>query len=197
MSTTEYVSTDNENCFEIDRKYAAVNDNLICRTEPLHYVQEIPLETARAFIENWHYSRKVPTGKNVFFGWYIAGVLYAVADYGIGVNPFLPKYLTKATAKAVTHSNLFELKRLCRMDPSDPRYPLTKFLSMCHKILRRDHRIRFIVSFSDPEHNRFRDQKDVPYSSGGIYKAANFEYLGKTNAEMHVIDEQGITHHRK
>ena len=197
LSTKEYVSTHSENRLEVNRNHAADNDNSVCSTEPLHYVREIPLETARTFIENWHYSRKIPTGKNVFFGWYVGDSLYAVADYGIGVNPFLHEFLTKITQKPVTQSNLYELKRLCRMDPSNPRYPLTKFLSICHKNLRRDHGIRFIVSFSDPEHNRFRDQKDVPYSSGGIYKAANFEYLGKTNAEMHVIDEQGITHHRK
>jgi hypothetical protein len=197
LPTTEYVSTDSDERFATNKKYAAINDNPICRTELLHYVQEIPLTTARPFIENWHYSRKVPTGKNVFFGWYVGDSLYAVADYGIGVNPFLHEFLTKITQKPVTQSNLFELKRLCRMDPSDPRYPLTKFLSICHKNLRRDHAIRFIVSFSDPEYNRFRDQKDVPYCSGGIYKAANFEYLGQTNAEMHVIDKQGIRHHRK
>jgi hypothetical protein len=101
------------------------------------------------------------------------------------------------TGKNVSQSNLFELKRLCRIEPINPGLSLTKFLSLCHKTLKRDYGIRFIVSFSDPEHNRFTSQKDVPYNSGGIYKAANFEYLGKTNAEMHVVDENGTKRHRK
>ena len=66
---------------------------------------------------------------------------------------------------------------LCRVEPANPRCPLTKFLSGCHKILRDRHGIHFIVSFSDPEHNEFRtklpdkDGKPLPYASGGIYKA--------------------------
>jgi hypothetical protein len=198
----KYLSASNDNRIEGASRYRATNDNAVCSTEPLHYVKEIPLTIARPFIEKWHYSKKVPTGKNIFFGWYITdfagtAILYAVADYGIGVNPNLAKYLTRLTGKNVSQSNLFELKRLCRTDPMNSDFPLTLFLSLCHKTLKRDYGIRFIVSFSDPEHNRFTSQKDVPYNSGGIYKAANFEYLGKTNAEMHVIDEQGVTHHRK
>lgn len=104
----------------------------------------------------------------------------------------------RITGKPVTKSNLFELKRLCRSDPQNPTCPLTKFLSRCHKRLKQRHGIRFIASFSDPEHNQFLLQKDdVPYTSGGIYKAANFQYLGKTNEEWHVVDEQGIRRHRK
>jgi hypothetical protein len=164
---------------------------------PSDGVRQIPLAVAKPFIERWHYSRGIPTGKNVFFGWYLLGTLYAVADYGIGVNGNLARYLARVTEKPVTRSNLFELKRLCRIDPQNTACPLTKFLGRCHKFLKRKHGIRFIVSFSDPEHNQFLIQKDVPYNSGGLYKAANFEYLGKTNAEWHVMDEQGDRRHRK
>jgi hypothetical protein len=165
--------------------------------EPRHRVEEISLTVARPFIERWHYSGKTPTGKNVFFGWYIGEELYAVADYGIGVNSVQAEFLSRITQKNVTQANLYELKRLCRTEPAITGYPLTQFLARCHKSLKRDHGIRFIVSFSDPEHNRFADQADVPYSSGGIYKAGNFEYLGKTNAEIHVVDATGIKRHRR
>jgi hypothetical protein len=74
---------------------------------------------------------------------------------------------------------------------------LTKFLSLCHKLLKQRYGIRYIVSFSDPKYNRFKHQGPVEYNSGGIYKAANFQYLGKTNAEMHVIDQFGNIHHRR
>ena len=201
MLTIKYLSASNDNRIEAASRYTA-NYNAVGSTEPLHYLKEIPLTIAKPFIEKWHYSQSVPTGKNIFFGWYTTdftgtAILYAVGDFGIGVNPNLAKYLTRLTGKNVNQSNLFELKRLCRMEPINPGLPLTKFLSLCHKTLKRDYGIRFIVSFSDPEHNRFASQKDVSYNSGGIYKAANFEYLGKTNAEMHVVDENGTKRHRK
>jgi hypothetical protein len=184
--------------FDKQTENRACNDNLYHLNGSLDYVCEIPLGVAKPFIEEWHYSGKVPTGKNVFFGWYTDGTLYAVADYGIGVNSNQAAYLSRITQKPVKQSNLFELKRLCRVDPQNPAYPLTKFLSRCHKHLKREHGIRFIVSFSDPEHNQFLLQKnDVPYASGGIYKAANFQYLGKTNPEWHVADQFGARRHRK
>jgi hypothetical protein len=173
------------------------NEDFVHPAKPLHLVHQIQLEIAQPFIERWHYSEKVPTGKNVFFGWYIEDILYAVADYGIGVNYNIYQYLMKITGKAVTPSNLYELKRLCRTDPQRPQYPLTQFLAVCHKMLKREHGIRFVASYSDPEYNQFLIQKGVPYDSGGLYKAANFEYLGKTNAEHHVIDENRRKHHRK
>jgi hypothetical protein len=149
-------------------------------------VKIINLKDAREFIEKWHYSKKVPTGKNIFFGWYINEELYAVADYGIGVNSYQSKFLSNITKKPVTNQNLLELKRLCRIEPKNSRLQLTQFLSICHKELKKQG-YRYIVSFSDPEHNH----------NGGVYKAANFKYLGKTNPEIHVIDKDGVKRHRR
>ena len=47
-------------------------------------VARIEHVTAKPFIEKWHYSRSCPTGQNWFFGAFVNGELYAVADYGIG-----------------------------------------------------------------------------------------------------------------
>jgi len=172
---------------------------------PLH-VSTLDPRVAKPFIEKWHYSHKAPTGKNVFFGWWIEGELYAVTNYGIGVNQVQEKFLAKLTglpivkesAKEGKRGNLYELKRLCRVEPKRHNYPLTQFLPRCHRILKKEHGIRFIVSFSDPEHNRLVTTFDeTHHDSGGIYKAANFRYLGKTNAEFHVVDKQGIRRHRR
>lgn len=148
-------------------------------------VREISLPTARPFIERWHYSNKVPTGKNIFFGWFVDDELYAVADYGIGVNSFQASFLARSTKENVINENLLELKRLCRLEPPKKLY-LTQFLSKCHKLLKR-RGYKFIVSFSDPEYGH----------NGGIYRAANFKHLGKTNAEWHVVDTEGVKHHRR
>ena len=70
MLTIKYLSASNDNRIEAASRYTA-NYNAVGSTEPLHYLKEIPLTIARPFIEKWHYSRNVPTGKNIFLGWYI------------------------------------------------------------------------------------------------------------------------------
>ena len=149
-------------------------------------VVPVDIGTAKEFIERWHYSGKAPTGKNIYFGWLFHGELYAVADYGIGVNPYQASFLSRKSGFQVTNDNLVELKRLCRVEPKIDSLPLTAFLSRCHKILASDG-YRFVVSFSDPEEGH----------NGGIYKAANFLALGQTNAENHAIDSSGTKHHRR
>ena len=142
---------------------------------------------AKEFIEYWHYSHKMPTSKNILFGWRVDVLhLYAVACYGIGVNPYQASFLSRLTGYDITNGALVELKRLCRVEPKIDKMPLTAFLSRCHKKLKADG-IRYVVSFSDPEYGH----------DGGIYKAANFQHLGKTNAEFHLLDKDGVIHHRR
>lgn len=141
---------------------------------------------AKPFIEEWHYSGKCPTGKNIFFGCYDGAGLYAVADYGIGVNPYQATFLSRESSLDVTNDALVELKRLCRIEPRNDDMPLTKFLSQCHRQLKQEG-VRFVVSFSDPEHGH----------TGGIYRAANFIHLGQSNPEFHLVDADGVVRHRR
>ena len=169
-------------------------------------VQKTDYAIAKPFIEKWHYSKNAPPGKNIYFGWFVDGELYAVANYGTGSNMNGPwKFLEAQTGLPVKKNNLLELKRLCRVGTKNDKQklPLTKFLSVAHKLLKKDFGIRFIISFSDPAENKFKkilpDKSGVvrPYVSGGIYKAANFQYLGKTNEEIHVMDTEGNIIHRR
>lgn len=147
---------------------------------------EILHQQAKPFIEKWHYSNCVPTGHNIFFGWFDDNAdLYAVGNYGWGVNPYQESFLSRVTGYTISRENCLELKRLCRREPSIG-VELTGFLSVCHKELRK-RGIEYIVSFSDPAYGH----------CGGIYKAASFRHLGKTNAEMHVVDEAGNPVHRR
>jgi len=161
-------------------------------------IRRISQDVAEPFIVKWHYSARCPTGKNIFFGWYVNGIeydlptdlfgesLYAVADYGIGVNPYQAQSLSKLTGIDVQNDKLLELKRLCRIEPKIDKMPLTLFIAKCHKLLKQEG-YRFIVSFSDPHYGH----------NGGIYKAANFQYLGKTNAETHAVEADGTIRHRR
>jgi hypothetical protein len=149
-------------------------------------VLEINLYNAKTFIEKWHYSKLVPAGHNIFFGWFIDNDLYAIANYGIGVNTFQSSFLSKETGFNVTDENLVELKRLCRKEPKNDNFPLTKFLSICHKKLKKMN-YEYVVSFSDPEYKH----------NGGIYKASNFKHLGTTRPEIHFVGKNQEFVHRR
>jgi hypothetical protein len=161
-------------------------------------VQEIDFRTAKAFIETHHYSHVMPRGRSRCFGYFIDGGLFAVANYGVGVNMVGEDFLAKATGLPVTADNLFELKRLCRLGDArqaevgkwdvQNKHPLSQFLSACHKILRYSMPpVIFVVSFSDPEHSHL----------GGIYKASNFISFGSTRCETHYKGRGGEFIHRR
>lgn len=145
-------------------------------------IRRITQAEARTVVDIYHYSRNVPAGKNVHFGWFLEGELYAVASYGIGANNNLPRYLAKVTGLPVENKNLFELKRLARKGSKEEKIiPLSKLLSVSHRSLRDDG-IRYIVSYSDPDYN----------PAGGIYAASGFTLLGMTAAETDIITDKGL-----
>ena len=147
--------------------------------------RRIEYRTAAEHVCAHHYSGCMPSGRNICFGWYIDGALYAVAVYGNGVNPYQASYLSRTTGLPITNQSYVELKRLARADKREG-FPLTWFLARAHKDLRADG-YRLVISFSDPAHGH----------AGGIYKAANFIYAGKTKAEWHCVSSDGEFVHRR
>lgn len=209
-------------------------------------VQPIEHQVAKSFVEQWHYSKKLPSGLNICFGAFLNGELYAVADYGAGSNMDKGAALARRTGLPVRFQdvtqewlakphkymntdglvvgalNCLELKRLCRQgEKGAAKIPLTQFLSICHRTLRRDRHIRFIVSYSDPGElravpvepwddpgpYRSRDGRwqivppesgpNAKQQSGHIYRAANFQHLGLTAPETHTVDRAGNIFHRR
>ena len=164
------------------------------------HVGKTTLEVAAPVIERWHYSHRVPTGKNLFYVWRLDGngltlpfasdmfgsVIYAVANYGIGVNPFQAAFVARQYNKSLSNDQLVELKRLARVEPKLDGLPLTYFLARCHKLLARSG-YRCVVSFSDPAQKH----------TGGIYKAANFDHCGQSSEEFHLLDAEGNVRHRR
>lgn len=155
-------------------------------------VRRASIAEARPFIEKWHYSGKVPTGKNFFFAMefgppvdMFSKEIYAIACYGYSASQSMHTSLSKVTGEKITLENMLELRRLCRCEPKDGK-PLTWFLARCHKLLKKQG-IKYVVSFSDPMHNH----------NGGIYKAANFTHLGRTASATHNINEAGEIVHRR
>lgn len=148
-------------------------------TPSLQYIIEpIGHDAAKLFIERWHYSGKMPTGKNINYGLRRNGSLYAVIVYGIGVNPFQASFL------GVKH--VVEIKRLVRREPKES-YSLSRFINLTTRMLTRMNKIDAIVAFADPQYGH----------EGTVYKAAGFSYAGKTLPEWHTMDKDNIIRHRR
>lgn len=148
-------------------------------TPTLHFrIDPVDHKTAKAFVEQWHYSKCLPTGKNICYGLFASGVLYAVIVYGIGVNPYQARFLGVRS--------VLEIKRMCRSEPP-LNYPLSRFIAITLRFIRREYNPECIVAFADPEHGH----------EGTVYKASGFTRHGTTNAEWHVIDKDGNKRHRR
>jgi len=174
-------------------------------------VKFISVDEAKPFVSRWHYTNKIGAGAKIFIGGYVDGELYAVACYSHSNGDFGgsgARLLARITGLPVTEDNILYLQRLCRTGDKNEKgqIPLTQFLSKCHRLLRKDQGIRFIASFSDPMYNAFKSSagtrasergETTEYTSGGIYKAANFQYLGKTSAVYHCINSIGEIVHRR
>tara|TARA_R110000803_G_scaffold2852_1_gene9874 strand:+ start:218 stop:886 length:669 start_codon:yes stop_codon:yes gene_type:complete len=141
-------------------------------------IRRVGHDLMKQFVETWHYSKRIPTGKNIGYGLWIGWDLYAVIVYGIGVNPYQAKFLGC--------EKVMEIKRMCRSEPAMD-YPLSRFISITSKWLIKDYPFDMIVAFADPEHGH----------EGTVYKASGFEYHGETNAEWHLIDQNGDSRHRR
>lgn len=149
-------------------------------TSALQFViHPIDHPTARAFVEQWHYSRCLPTGKNIPFGLYHGPDLYAVIVYGIGVNPYQARFLGV--------ERVLEIKRMCRSEPPREGFPLSRLIALTIRMVKREHDPQCIVAFADPEQGH----------EGTVYKAAGFERHGLTNAEWHVVGADGVKRHRR
>jgi hypothetical protein len=160
-----------------------------------------PEETkgVREFILQHHYSKTVPTGKNLFFGCYVDGKLFAVADYASFASRSEPHVVLGEGYEDATRDNTLELRRLCRLgEKGEPgAVKMSDFLRECHDLIRLIENCRYILSYSDQQYNKFAVQfKRSKHKSGGIYKHAGFVYLGETAEEIHVIDAEGNRFHR-
>lgn len=156
----------------------------------------IPRSEAAPFILEHHYTHIVPTGPNIYFGCYVEGVLYAVANFGsLASRTPVAHIVGKADA---TEKNTVELKRLCRLGEKGERGPVKtpKFLRACHKLLK-PMGIRYILSYSDRKYNSFAVQRpEVEHQSGGVYLFSGYKWLGATGEEWHVVDKNGKQEHR-
>lgn len=139
------------------------------RSTDLH-VAACLLDDIKAFVERYHYSHSVfgvtvARCFKVTFGGIVTGGAIFGLPAGVGVKE---KYAGIA-------GNLLELRRFVLHDDM-PRNSESRVLGVMLRQLRRDG-YTHILSYADPMYGH----------EGTIYKAAGFEYLGRTSARKHIM----------
>ena len=122
-------------------------------------------EAAKYAVENWHYSKKVPAGKNVYIGVWEDNHFIGCVIYGTGVAPY------SAMQFGISQQEIAELVRVAL---GKHQTTVTKILAITMKMLKAQSiGLRLLVSYADPEQNHV----------GAIYQAGNWIYAGTIKAE--------------
>lgn len=134
----------------------------------------------KQFIEEWHYSKSINGLMSDFCFKLMDG------DEIIGGMIYGRMAMANAWKKyGETPEDVIELRRLCCIDDT-PKNTESYFIGGTLKWLLKNTEIKTVVSYADPEYGH----------EGIIYKASNFQLIGKT-AKGKVIIHNGKKYHDK
>jgi len=128
-------------------------------------IRLVDINTAKYLVENFHYSKNLPSNVTINYGLFIDDECVAAACYGPCVSRHVPK-------------DWVELRRLVKSENSN--FILSQFLAKTLKIMRKN--VPAILSWADPNQAHH----------GGIYQATNWIFTEqKSGCNRTFIDELG------
>lgn len=120
-------------------------------------------DAAKFAVENWHYSKILPTGKLVKFGVWEEEKFIGVVIFSRGASPNL------GTALELDQTQVCELTRVAL---TSHKAPVSQIVSEALGALKKSNPgMRAVVSFADPKEGHH----------GGIYQAGNWVFTGSSN----------------
>jgi len=120
-------------------------------------------DAAKYAVENWHYSRILPTGKIVKLGVWEDGKFIGVVLFSRGASPNL------GTALELDQTQVCELTRVALTKHTAP---VSQIVALALSTLKETNPgLRAVISFADPQQGHH----------GGIYQAGNWIYTGSSN----------------
>jgi len=138
-------------------------------------------KAAKYAVMNWHYSKKMPAGKNVYIGAWEENKFIGVVIFGMGSGNS-----TNGTKYGLTRS--YEMAELVRVALNNHLSPTSKVVSFAIKMVSKYcSGLRLLISFADMEQNHL----------GILYQATNWIYAGTTgNGRVGFIIHGRKTHTR-
>lgn len=127
---------------------------------------------AKALIEQYHYSHRMPDGILAVGTFHLDGGLFGDKGEAIAACVF-------CNSTARWNEEVIELIRLVRKD--NIQVPLTKLIALTLKLIKRQG-YDLVISYADKEQNHH----------GGIYQAASWFYNGERESRMDGLIVNGI-----
>lgn len=135
-------------------------------------------DAAEYAVKNWHYSRCLPVGKLVKFGVWENDKFIGVVIFSRGASPNL------GTALELDQTEVCELTRVAL---NKHEAPVSQIVALTLTELKKlNPALRAVISFADPKEGH----------TGGIYKAGNWVYTGKSNSVVEYFIEGRWMHTR-
>ena len=134
----------------------------------------------RLFLNSFHYAQFGRSAK-VVYGAYLEDELVAVCKFTTPVRKEV------ATSMDYAYSEVLELDRFCIHPEYQKKNLASWFISRCSKLIFQEYQIKCLVSFADSTYGHF----------GTIYKAANWEEIGKIRPDYHYVNDDGFILHKK
>lgn len=131
----------------------------------------------KSFVREYHYSKSCPTGDYVFKACSNDRLVGGAVFGYMGGNPH-------ARYRGFHTVEVRELKRLVLLDEV-PKNSESKFIAWCLRWLRKNTKLKIIVSFADPEYGHV----------GVVYKASNWIYDGVQKPDRPHLIVDGLAVH--
>lgn len=140
------------------------------------YVADCPLKDGQALVAKYHYAKG---GSNTCV--YMHGLYNRATGVLHGVAWWLPP--TRVACESVNHDNWKQVLSLTRMVmlPETPKNACSFLLSKSIKLIRNDGRFVSLVTYAD----------ESQHHTGGVYRAAGWEYVGRTGPYPKWQDKEG------
>jgi hypothetical protein len=137
-------------------------------------VRPAPLADAQALVREHHYARG---GSNTAV--YVHGLYWAGMEFLCGVAWWLPP--TRVACESVNRREWQRVLSLTRMvmAPGIPKNACTFLLARSVKAIKQDGRFVSLVTYADESQGH----------TGGVYRAANWDYVGRTGPYPRWLDQ--------
>jgi len=140
------------------------------------YVADVPLKVAQEMVRDLHYARG---GSNTAV--YIHGLFQHGDEKCQEVVWWLPP--TRVACESVNREHWQKVLSLTRMVvlPGVPKNACSFLLSRSVRMIEKEGRFISLVTYADESQNH----------TGGVYRAANWHYIGRTGPYPRWVDESG------
>lgn len=136
-------------------------------------------KAAKFAVQNWHYSGCMPAVKNVTLGVWESGQFIGTVVYSRSANPHVGSFVDLDQTECV---------ELTRVALDEHEAPVSQIVSYSISMMeQKDSGLRCLVSYADPNQDH----------DGTIYQAMNWYYIGQTNPQNILVDENGEQVHKR